>query len=446
MAVLGGVVISPLGHGLRALLGRQRERLVGDAPGGPAIVPPLPMVKDRPSIAVLPFTNMSDDREQEFLADGMTEDVITGLSLSRSLFVIARNSTFTYKGKAVNIRDVGRELGVSYVLEGSVRRLGEMLRVTGQLIDTRTGAHVWAQALDRPLADIFKMQDEITAGIVAALTAHFTHGVTAEVARARPENLEAWQLTQRARAQINGNLDAASRRTAEALLRTAVKKDPTYAVAWVGLGCAIAYRWIVEPGTDARANLDEARACVERGARLAPTDADVLADQGHFAIITGRPKDAVPCLEQAKHLNPNEVLYRMQLARALCFSGRPAEGLEEMEAVLRLSPHDPLAPNFAYQMAFFHFALGRHAESETWARRSLAGGARSVRAWILLGIALAAQGRVEEANQAVREAVRGAPENTPVSQEYLYRNLGLDEGLLAARLKWVAIAWPPELA
>lgn len=403
------------------------------------------MLEDHPSIAVLPFTNISDDREQEFLADGMTEDVITGLSLSRSLFVIARNSTFSYKGKAPNIRNVGREMGVRYVLEGSVRRIGESLRVTAQLVDARNGVHVWAQALDRPLAEIFKIQDEITAGIVAALTAHLTHAVTPEVARARPDSLDAWQLCHRARAHFLSNFDAASRRAAEVLLRRATKKDPKYAVAWVYLGCIVAWRWIVEPGTNANENREEARYCIERGVSLAPGDPDVLAFQGNFAIITGRPRDAVPYLEQALHLNPNEVVYRMFLARALAYVGRAAEALGEMEAVLRLSPRDPLAPNYAFQMAQIHFSLGSYAEAESWARRSLAGNARSSRVALILGEALAAEGRVEEAHNAIREALRITPEISLASQEYVLRNLGLDEALLADRLRYLAIAWPLDL-
>lgn len=192
---------------LAALIGGMTT---GD-PMGLVLEAPLAL-PSKPSIAVLPFTNMSDDREQEFLADGMTEDVITGLSLNPNLFVIARSSTFSYKGKSPGIRVVGRDLGVRTVLEGSVRRVGEMLRVTAQLIDTGTEAHIWAQAFDRPLTSMFEMQDEITAGIVAALTSHLAHAVTPEVARARPENLEAWELCQRASAHFLVASDAASRR------------------------------------------------------------------------------------------------------------------------------------------------------------------------------------------------------------------------------------------
>jgi TolB-like protein/Tfp pilus assembly protein PilF len=445
MAALAGLVISPLGHGLRALLGRQRRRVLGADPGEAAAPPPPPVVTDRPSIAVLPFTNMSDDREQEFLADGMTEDIITGLSLSRSLFVIARNSTFSYKGKSPNVRDVGRELGVRNVLEGSVRRIGENLRVTAQLIDAASGAHLWAQAFDRPLADIFKMQDEITAGIVAALTSHLTHSVTAEVARARPESLEAWQLCQRARAQAMSSLDGPSRQIAETLLRTAVKKDPAYAPAWAWLAFYISVGWIYGSGTRTPADDDEARACIDRAVALAPGDPDVLALRGGCLVHSGRPGEGVRFLEQAKAINPYELHYRAWLARALNYSGHPAEALAEIETAVSLNPRDPYAPLYALDMATIQFALDRYDEAELWVRRSLANAPRNASSGILLGLTLAAQDRVDEAHEAVREALRFAPDATLAAREGVYRSLGLEESLLADRLKYLAIAWPPEL-
>jgi len=445
MVVIGGVVVSPLGRGLRAVFSRSREKMAAGEVAPSTRSSPPPVVTDRPSIAVLPFTNMSDDREQEFLADGMTEDIITGLSLSRSLFVIARNSTFSYKGKAPNIRDVGRELGVRNVLEGSVRRIGDSLRVTAQLIDAGTGAHVWAQAFDRPLADIFKMQDEITAGIVAALTSHLTHTITAEVARARPESLEAWQLCQRARAQAMTTLDGASRQIAETLLRAAVKKDPGYAPAWGWLGFYISVGWLYGAGRRTPADEDEARACIERAIALAPGDPDVLALRGGCLVHSGYSKDAIEFLEQAKALNPNELFYRAWLARALNYSGRAAEALAEIETALRLNPRDPYAPLYALDMATIQFALGRHEEAEPWVRRSLANAPRNTSSGILLGITLAAQDRVEEAHEAVREALRFAPDATMGGRETVYRSLGLEKSLLADRLKYLAIAWPPEL-
>jgi TolB-like protein/Flp pilus assembly protein TadD len=440
MVVIAGVVVSPLGHGLRALFFRSRERLVAD-PRASSPPPPPPVVTDRPSIAVLPFTNMSDDREQEFLADGMTEDIITGLSLSRSLFVIARNSTFSYKGKSPNVRDVGRELGVRNVLEGSVRRIGENLRVTAQLIDAASGAHLWAQAFDRPLADIFKMQDEITAGIVAALTTHLTHAIGEQFARARPESLEAWQLFHRALAHFVAGLDGASQRNSEAWLRTAVKKDPAYAPAWVWLGFTIACRWLYQPELDPAEDRQEAGACIDRALRLAPSDPEVLALQGAFLTVIGRPLDGVRYLEQATQINPNEALYRVQMARALCFAGRGREALVQIEAALRLSPRDPYMGMYALDMAFVLLTLGRNEEAETWARQSF-DGSPNVYAGYSLALAIARQGRAEEARQVLRETLRVPPGMTLDRYLFVLRNLGYDEAYVADARQHLAAVWP----
>ncbi len=443
LVVIGGVVVSPLGQGLRAILARRRTPAIAADEIKDA---PPPMVEDRPSIAVLPFTNMSDDREQEFLADGMTEDVITGLALARTLFVIARNSTFSYKGKSPNVRDVGRELGVRYVLEGSVRRVSETLRVTVQLIDTRTGAHVWAQAIDQPLADIFKMQDEITTGIVATLTSHLVHAVTPEVARARPENLEAWELVRRANVHLVANMNAEGARTAESLLRTAVKKDPTYGAAWAHLAFTIGSRWVFDPASDTPASRTEAHAFVERAVRLAPADADVLAFKGGFLMFAGRANEAVPIVEQAIQLNPNEASYRVMLSRGLSYTGRPTEALAQLEAALRLSPRDPFMTLYTGDMAGVQSQLRRYAEAETWARRALAGGSRNVWTQLVLAGALAELGRAEEARDAVRDALRVDPEMTLARYEHVLLRLGYqapDVVRLSGRL---AELWPPALA
>ena len=177
---------------------------------------PLPL-PDKPSIAVLPFTNMSPDPEQEFFADGMTEDIITGLSRLRWLFVIARNSTFTYKGKAVDVRQVARELGVRYVLEGSVRASGKRIRVTGQLIDAETGKHIWAEKYDRQLEDVFAVQDEITQNVVATIEPHLYAEESLRFINQPPESVATWSLVVRALTLIN-KVDRKANQEAQALL------------------------------------------------------------------------------------------------------------------------------------------------------------------------------------------------------------------------------------
>jgi adenylate cyclase len=414
-------------------------------PQAPAVAQPA-----MPSIAVMPFVNRSADPEQEFLADGVAEDLITGLSLSRSLFVISRGSSFSYKGRTVDIREVGRELGVRHVLEGSIRRGGDTLRVSVQLGDTRTGAQVWSLTLDRPVTDLFTMQDEITSGIVATLTSQLNHAVTPDVARARPDSLEAWELYRKAGINFMADPDLATLQASEAYLRQAVAMDPNYAAAWVGLGVVLAVNWMVTPHGQGQtaAPPEEARACVERAVRLAPGDPDVIFGQGRFLMAAARTKDAVPLLQQAVELNPNEVIYRLNLARAYNRTGQRSEALTETETVLKLSPRDPMAPLLAYNMAEVQFALGAYGEAETWARRSLAGGARSIRSQMVVAVSIAAQGRVEEAQAAMREVLASSASLSFVNLaqiEFVIRNLGWDEELVTDVLKHLVVAWPPEL-
>lgn len=443
MVVIAGVALSPARHGLRFLLEKKRR---GDIHGNTDSTTHLPpTVVDRPSIAVLPFKNLSDDHQQDFLADGMTEDIITGLALSRSLFVIDRDSSFTYKGKPGKLREISHELGVRTVLEGSVRRMGDALRVNAQLVDGHSGAHLWAQQIDRPLSDIFKVQDEITASIVAALTSHLNNEVAPQVARQRPGNLEAWELCQRARMEFSHNHDANGRRIAEDLYRKAVRKDADYAVGWISLGVIIAFRRFLEPETDSDAAHKEAQDCVERATKLSFNDPEVLAGYGQYLMLNGKPGEAVNYLERARHLNPYAVAYRAQLARALVNCGRAEDALAETEAVMRLSPRDPFRANHDYQLAEIYLALRRYSESEAAARRAYAGGLRGLFLTVVLANALGAQGRVEEACETVREGLAGMPGITMASIVSRYRDLGIEKSRLDGLLEHLKVCWPPEL-
>src|SRR5262249_51174321 len=188
-----------------------------------------PLLPDKPSIAVLPFTNMSGDAEQEFFSDGITEDIITELSRFRSLFVIARNSSFAYKGRAMNVRDIGRDIGVRYVAEGSVRRAGNRVRVTAQLIDTQTGAHLWAERYDRDLEDIFTVQDEITRRIVTSVVPRIEAAELGAAKRKPPEDMRAYDYYLRAKSLVDMATDAAAIEEAREFCNRAIKLDPSYA-------------------------------------------------------------------------------------------------------------------------------------------------------------------------------------------------------------------------
>src|SRR3712207_833774 len=203
-------------------------------PEAPSAVQPLA----QPSIAVLPFTNMNGDPEQDFLSDGLTEDIITALARLRWLFVIARNSTFIYKGKAVDVRQVARELGVRYVLEGSVRIAGQRIRVTGQLIDEETGKHIWAEKYDRDLQDIFAVQDDITERVVAAVEPHLYAEEGFRASNRQPDNIDAWGLVVRALSLIN-KVERRRNEEAQALLRRAIALEPSYARAHALLSWAV---------------------------------------------------------------------------------------------------------------------------------------------------------------------------------------------------------------
>jgi adenylate cyclase len=424
------------------------EELTGEAGAAhqPAAAPAHP-VPSKPSIAVLPFLNMSDDRQQEFLADGMTEDIITGLSCDARLFVIARNSTFSYKGKSPNIRDVGRELSVRYVLEGSVRRMGEALRVTAQLIEASSGAHVWAEKRDCPLSDIFRTQDEITEGITAALTAHLTHSRSPAAERSRPENLDAWELYVQALGRFATGLEPQVYREAEALLREAVKKDPNYADAWGLLGDLLSQRFQFAPADyDPSKDLDEARTYIERAEALAPDSPAVAYHRGVFLLMSIGGNAALASMRRAVDRNPNDTLYRLGLAMALHYAAQPAAAIEELERAVRLSPRDALANVFFAIIASCKFALEDYVEAEKWSRRAIAEARRNFMGWHTLALALAAQDKVEAARDALREAARLSPNlsrasvmNPPVG---ILRDFG---AIVALQNKYLTIAWPPEL-
>ena len=290
---------------------------------------PLPL-PDRPSIAVLPFTNMSPDPEQEFFADGMTEDIITGLSRLRWLFVIARNSTFTYKGKAVDVRQVARELGVRYVLEGSVRASGKRIRVTGQLIDAETGKHIWAEKYDRQLEDVFAVQDEITQNVVATIEPHLYAEESLRFINQPPENVATWSLVVRALTLIN-KVDRKANQEAQALLNRAIGGEPSYARAYAILAWA---KWW-------------------EGFNQWPADR---------AAVTALYKEAEELAERALVLDPDEPWARMIVGLTLSGSGHHDRALEQLRNALDAHP------NWALGRSMYGLALVRAGEFESYFR------------------------------------------------------------------------------
>ena len=374
-----------------------------------ALVQPSLDVPDKPSIAVLPFTNMSGDPEQEYFADGMVEDIITALSRMTWLFVIARNSSFTYKGKAVDIKKVGRELGVRYVLEGSVRKAGNKVRITGQLIDAATGAHLWANRFDGGLEDVFDLQDQVTTDVVSAIAPKVQQAEIDRVLRKPTESLAAYDYFLRGMVGIYGGTRNANIEALQNFER-AIEIDPNFASAY-GM-CT--YCWVWRKANGWLADNDGAVAETERlartAARLGPDDAVALAHAGFaLAFVVGELDDGMALIDRAVVLNPNLAAAWRFSGFVKVFLGQPDEAIEPLERALRLSPLDPLI--FIVQMGFIfaHFFAGRYEEALTAAKKSLAQNPSYVTAIIMAAVSAALAGREDEMTKAVGQLLKLNP-------------------------------------
>ena len=344
--------------------------------GGSAIagysVASVPLaLPDKPSIAVLPFQNMSGDPEQEYFADGMVEDIITALSRKRLLFVIARNSSFTYKGKAIDIKQVGRELGVRYVLEGSVRKAGERVRITGQLIDAATGAHLWADKFDGALKDIFDLQDQITASVVGAIAPHLDLAEMDRAKRKPTESLQSYDYYLRGLAYHLQFTRAASD-AALPLFGKAIELDPGFALAYAGLASLFVQRkawlWSDDPVADEIRAVGSARQALQ----LSKDDALVLSNSGSALMFcTGETDEAVAHFQKAIGLDPNLASAWFWAGWARTILGEHQAAIEHYHRALRLSPLDPRVYNAQSGLAYSNFFLGRYDEALNWATAAL---------------------------------------------------------------------------
>ena len=365
--------------------------------------PPLPL-PEKPSIAVLPFDNMSGDPNQEFFADGMVEEIITALSKVRWFFVIARNSSFAYKSRAVDVKQVGRELGVRYVLEGGIRRAGSLVRVTVQLIEAATGNHLWAERYDRELADIFPVQDEITQRIVAVIEPELYAAEQIRSRRKSPESLDAWECVIRALSCV-GEGTPAGNTEAEALCRRAIAIAPGYAQAHSLLA------WVLARGADWSGNVSTVLPEATSAARtaLGLDERDPWAHLTHGMVLWRRKRseESEQALRRALELNPNFALAHALLARPLAVGGAQAEAIKSAEHALRLSPNDPLVGTHAsFAVALAHFAAGRYAECIKWARTTIAKTPEYSPPHTLLIAAAAMQGEREAAAEALGSRLR----------------------------------------
>lgn len=395
-------------------LPRRGYRYVGpavatNAPDAPANARAASALKlpEKPSIAVLPFSNLSGDAEQEYFADGMVDDIITGLARIKWLFVIARNATFTYKGGAVDVKQVGRELGVRYVLEGSVRKAGCKVRVTGQMIDASTGAHIWAERYDRSSDDIFALQDEIALSAVGAIAPSVRAAEIDRVKRKRPDSLDAYDLVLRAQLDVDSGMPEQVTR-ALVLLERAIELDPAYALAH-------GYAAMCHHCLFLRAGLQEAnRAASIRHARSAilhgQDDAAALTLAGFSIGMDGHDRGAAfTALEAALAISPSSALTYILGSVMLGWGGDAERAIEWSERGMRLSPFDPRAFAAFDAQAMSHLLRGRYDESCRAAYKSVQSNPAHSITYMQLAAALAKLGRLEEAKAAAARVLELHP-------------------------------------
>jgi adenylate cyclase len=364
---------------------------------------------DKPSIAVLPFENMSGDPEQEYFADGMVEEIITALSRFKWLFVIARNSSFTFKGKAVDVKEVGRRLGVRYVLEGSVRKAAGKVRITGQLIDAITGAHIWADRFERDLTDVFALQDEVTVAVVSAIQPKLLQAEIALATRRRPENLTAYDFYLRA-VQQSYSLTREGLAEAIRLAHRALELDPRFGpVAAMAGGCYM-NNVLLGHAIDPQFERNEAVRLVRLALSIDDSDPDTL---GWAAIISanfvGDRESEIEMADRAVALNPNSFLVVNGRGHVYRIAGLLEEAVRTFELAIRLSPVDPLLPHCFGGMGFALIELRRFDEAVTAGRKAQRHNPAYSGAYYRLASALAHLGRDAEARDAAARLVKLDP-------------------------------------
>jgi TolB-like protein/Tfp pilus assembly protein PilF len=374
---------------------------------------PLP---DKPSIVVLPFNNMSDDPKQEYFSDGITEDITSDLSRISNLFVIARNSAFTYKGKAVKVQDVSREMGVRYVLEGSVRKAADHVRITAQLIEATTAEHLWSQRYDRPLQDIFALQDEIVEKIVTTLKLQLTVQEQGVIVRKHTDNLEAydaflrgveyrWRYTKEANAQ------------ARQLFEKVLALDPQYAEAEVWLGWTYWVEWVVRWSADPQ-TLEHA---LTRAQQAVALDDSLPGAHSLLSNVYAQKQQydrAIAEGERAIALDPNNAdSYALQ-ATALNFAGRPEETLRAVEQAMRLNPRYP--PQYLFALGWAYYGTGRYAEAVATLKDAISGNPNLIPAHFILAFSYGRQWYSQQSvdAQTLSQAVVAAQRSITLNDSY----------------------------
>jgi len=401
-------------------------------PGTQAAPAALPL-PDKPSIVVLPFVNMSGDPEQEYFSDGLSEDLTSDLSKISSLFVIARNSAFTYKGKAVKVQEIGTELGVRYVLEGSIRRADTQVRVTAQLVDASTGHHLWSERYDRTLTDIFALQDEIRQKIITALRVKLTREEQARFQRAPTANLEAYDYYLRG-TEYYGRLTPEAHTQAREMFEKAIALDPQYAAAYAFLGFLYTVRWVLQWSQDPQ-TLEQGFALGQKA--LALDDSLPVAHRVLCWTYVWKKQHDLAIAEGLKAiaLDPNDADSYSMLSQALNLAGKPEEAIGFAEKAMRLNPHYPSA--YISSLGWAYGLLGRDEEAIVALQRAVALNPDWLPPHLLLAAIYGNLGREEEARAEAAEMLRITPNFSLESfrQRSPYKDPAVTERFVAALRK-----------
>ena len=387
---------------------------------------------NRPSIAVLPFANMSGDQEQEYFADGISEDLITGLSKLRWFFVIARNSSFTYKGAAVDVKRVARELGVRYVLEGSVRKGGNRVRITAQLIDAATNNHIWADRYDGDLTDIFELQDEITKKVVAAIEPKLLEAEGIRSQNRSPEDIGAWDMVMQANS-LFWRLTKDEGEAAIAMLRRAVERYPNYAPAHSMLAFMLLVSgyaaWTL---SELEPQVRQAEILATRAATLDDSDPWAHLALGYVAFTRRQTEEAVQQFQRSIDLNPNFAAAHGYFGWALALDGQSDRAIPHLEQAIRMSPHDPQNAIFFVGLAAAHYLTGRYSEAVNFGRRAVQHRSTFTGGHRILCASLAQAGQLAEARVALQRLKELQPE---ISTAWIEKYVPYTQGPMAKFLE-----------
>jgi len=361
---------------------------------------------EKPSIAVLPFDNLSGDPKEDYFSDGITEEIITALSNVPQLFVVARNSTFTYKGKPVKVKQVAEEMGVRYVLEGSVRKGGDKIRITVQLIDALSGHHLWAEQYDRNLNDIFAVQDEITKKIITALQVKLTEGEQVRTASKGTNNLEAYLKCLQANELLH-RLNIESIALAKQLTEEAIALDPEYAWAYYNLGRNHTGEVWLGVSKSPKQSITKAMELLQNAIVLDDTFAEPHAALGYLYSMTRQHDKALAEGEMAVALNPNSADSHMKYGKILTFAGRHEESISELKKAIRLNPTPPNI--YLYSLGISYCWTGQYEEATTWCEKAVRREPNGMFPRLFMTMVYSLSGRDEEARIEAAEVIRIQP-------------------------------------